>query len=217
MKEEAMTKKESLICSDLERCQDFLDNTKNAGKRGIYIYGFRFINPTSDETTPFIPYYVGKHHKDIQKRIQEHICGLEEGTHKILRKELLLGERPWMHFRSQLVSDHVYLNRKIFNGPKKNMSDEERHELTPHIDIYIKCMSIVFIEVPDGFRPEGEINKYIDKLEGYIQRKIEWYYHEKVGVKDRKRVLASRPGQALVDDNLHILPGKGMENIFPID
>ena len=112
-----MTKKETLRCSDLERRQDFLDNTKNAGKRGIYIYGFLFVNPTSDETTPFIPYYVGKHHKDIQKRIQEHIFGLKEGTHKILRKELLLGERPWMHFRSQVVSDHVYLERNRTTPP----------------------------------------------------------------------------------------------------
>src|SRR6266545_4087688 len=103
------TQKGVLSLTDLESYQDFLRNEGNLGeKRGVYIWGFRFFYEYKRDTTEFIPYYVGKHREDIHQRLQEHFEDIREGTHKILRRDIL--QRVPGKYPSQNPQDHAFIN-----------------------------------------------------------------------------------------------------------
>jgi hypothetical protein len=199
---------ETLRTSDLESYSDFIKNKPELPKRGVYIWGFRFFDENTGKTSEFIPYYVGKHRVDIHKRIEKHVYDLKHGTHKILKKEVLLGPKPFEYFRSKEPVFHVYLHK--IRGlpdvpPKMELNQEERENLDLHVKCYVENLYISYIDV--GLLELKELeNKYIDYLERYIQDSI----------KKKGHPLSSRPGIKYPSLSFHpvIKPGKGMENTF---
>ncbi len=200
---------DELKCTDLESYPDFLRNPENVGKRGVYIYGFRFVDPKTAQTSEFKPYYVGKHRTNIHRRIQEHVLGIREGTHKILLKELLLDKTKDCrdYFCSQESKYHAYLHRspdKPDRPPKRELPLEDRIRLIPHTECYIDNFYFAYIDVKFlGIAKDLE-NRYVDLLEKRVQ--------EKIGLK----YLSCRSGARVPESfNPIIRLGKGNENIFP--
>jgi len=198
-----------LECTDLESYPDFLRNTKNVGKHGVYIWGFRFVNPKTAHTSEFIPYYVGKARANIHRRIQKHVFDIREGTHKILRRELLLAKDCRNYFRSQKPEDHVYLHRHPDkSGPdkplKKCLSPEERTLLIPHIECYIDNLYVSYIDVKSLGMAKEQEGRYVDILEKHIQVKI--------GLKYLSCWAGARIPESFKKPIIHL--GKGVEHIF---
>ncbi|MBT0652347.1 hypothetical protein [Geomobilimonas luticola] len=205
-----------LTLSDLESYADFLRNPKNlGGKCGVYIWGFRFFDPKKEVTSDFIPYYVGKHRSNIHRRIQEHVEGLRTGTHKILKKDLLLKKANWddnwehcrkTYFASQ-KSDHcAYLHVRDKDGknaPKSILPPNKLVELTPHIETYIDNLYVTYIDVSWLKLSDKEQNAFVDCLERYVQQLI------------GDDCLACRSGVTLPPDFRHrIKTSKGTEHIL---
>lgn len=162
---------ETLYLSKLESYQDFLRNPENMKKRrGVYVWGFRFFDPSKKVTTEFIPYYVGKHRTDIHQRIQEHVDGIREGTHKVIRKDLL--ERFPEKYRSQKPEDHIFINDKNKSRRKDDLSAAERVELIPHIHAYIDNFYVTYVDISILGMQKDEEKSYIDYLERYVQDKV---------------------------------------------
>jgi len=192
---------DTLKTSDLESYADFVRNQKNLDKRGVYIWGFRFFDPTIVKTSDFIPYYVGKHRKDIHQRIQEHVLELREGTHKIIRKELMLLNNRQEYFSSQKSVDHVYIHLRD-TTPKNKLPIKEQLDLISHINFYVDNLYVSYIDVSHLKLTEDVEIKYIDYLERYIQKPLKY--------------LCSRVGKKYPPSFKPVIePGKGMENIFP--
>jgi hypothetical protein len=212
----ANAKLHDLTLSDLESYADFLRNPKNlGGKRGVYIWGFRFFDPKKEVTSEFIPYYVGKHRSNIHRRIQEHVEGLRTGTHKILKKELLLNRKNWQDnwkecretfFASQDTEYCAYLNVKDKSGkeiPKSVLSSDKLTELMRHIEAYIDNFYVTYIDLSELKLPPEDEKVFVDRLERYVQKII------------GDSCLACRSGVTLPPDFRHrIIAGKEIEHIL---
>lgn len=190
-----------LRLSKLECYQEFLRNPENlGGKRGVYIWGFRFFDPKKEITSDFIPYYVGKHRSNIHRRIQEHFSGLREGTHKILYRELLCSPQ---YFGSQETKDHAFLNKDDKNRRKDTMPPEAKVALAPHLNAYLDNLFVTYIDISHLNLSESDEKKYVDTLERYVQKVI------------GEERISSRSGIVLPTDfRPQIVPSKGTEHIL---
>jgi hypothetical protein len=193
-----------LHLSNLECYPEFIRNPENlGGKRGVYIWGFRFFDPKKESTSDFIPYYVGKHRSNIHRRLQEHVMGIREGTHKILYKEHLCNPQK---FRLQEPKDHAFLNMGNKDDKKRRkdtLSPEERTALAPHINAYIDNLFVTYIDISHLKLPENDEKEYVDRLERYIQKIIG----------DER--TSSRSGVVLPEGfRPKIIPSKGTEHIL---
>jgi hypothetical protein len=170
MKSADKVNNEKLSLTGLESYQDFLRNPKHVGAYGVYIWGFRFVDPKTAETSEFIPYYVGKHRTNIHRRIQEHVVGIREETHRILLKKHL--DNPAM-YRCQDGKYCAYIHLDEKRGfPKDALPPEERVKLIPHINEYIDNLYITYIPINHLDLSEAEKNRYVDVLERYVQERI---------------------------------------------
>jgi len=160
-----------LSLTDLESYQDFLRNEENLGeKRGVYIWGFRFFDEYKKHTSRFLPYYVGKHREDIHQRLQEHFEGIREGTHRILRMDIL--KRVPGKYSSQAPEDHAFINTNDKKRRKDSIPVKELAELIPHINAYTDNMYVTYIDVSHLNLPKQLEIKMIDHLERYVQHAI---------------------------------------------
>lgn len=153
--------------SKLESYNDFITNKSNSSKSGVYIWGFIFAD------NKFMPYYVGKHRGDILKRVITHHNGICNGTHKILKKEIIENSGN-LYFSTQDISYLAYINKKV-NGkhfPKRMLSVEEQQKLSPHIDFYTSNLYITYLSVDNFDISKPCKNSLIDVLESYIQQLI---------------------------------------------
>lgn len=161
-----MDKKADLYFSPLESYADFLRNTENVNRYGVYVWGFRFVNNKTGETKKFLPYYVGKHQKNIHQRIQEHVRAIRDETHKILRSELL--NQP-IFYRSTNPQDYAFINIEDKNRKKKDLTASEQAILTPHINAYVDNLYITYLSINHLGLAEDEIKQYAEWLERYVQ------------------------------------------------
>jgi len=160
---------ETLQFSALESYADFLRNPQNVGKFGVYVWGFRFVDLKTAETSNFVPYYVGKHRTNIHQRIQEHIDGIREKTHKIFRTELL---RHPENYTSNNQEDFAFRNVADKARKKKDLSSEDMVQLMPHINAYMDNLYITYVSINHLNLPQDQANIYVDRLERYVQKKI---------------------------------------------
>lgn len=189
----------------LESFEDFDRNVENTGKKGVYVWGFRFPDQATGARQEFLPYYVGKHREDILARVRQHVLDIKEGTHRILLRERFLEPECWRFFqyKNPNKDDYAYLFAKGENGPKSSLPEEERRRLQPHVDNYLDNLYVTYAAVNE--LPLGSEEKLaIDYLERYLQEKI-------IGF-DR---LVSRSGRKFPNTfRPRIEPGKGTEHLF---
>ncbi|AJE03577.1 hypothetical protein [Geobacter pickeringii] len=193
-------KNPELHLSRLESYPEFIRDTENVGKRGVYIWGFCFVNPKTAATSEFIPYYVGKHRNNIHRRIQEHFLGLREGTHKILYSRLL-GKSEF--FPSQKSEDHAFLNIIDKKRRKDSLSSEQIVALAPHVAAYLDNFFVTYIDVSHIGLSKTDESDYVDQLERYVQTII------------GELRLSCRSGAKLKKDfRPAIIPSKGTEHLL---
>lgn len=158
-----------LYLHKLESYPQFLRNPENVGMRGVYIWGFCFVDTNTASTSDFIPYYVGKHRSNIYRRIQEHFYGLRHGTHKIIYSK-------WLNnsclYDSQNPKHHAFLNTDDKKRKKTSLPSDELLDLMPHINNYVDNFYVTYISVNHLGLSENDENIYIDRLERYIQEII---------------------------------------------
>jgi len=158
-----------LIFSPLESYQNFLRNPENVKKKGVYVWGFCFVNAKTAVTTKFIPYYVGKHRSNIHRRIQEHVKDIRYGTHKIFRSELL--SKP-EYFSSTNPDDFIFLNIDDKKRKKTDLSTANQLLLAPHLNTYIDNLFITYISINHLKLAKDQEVESVDYLERYVQEKI---------------------------------------------
>lgn len=199
---------EILELHKLESYQDYLRNPENVGQRGVYIWGFLFVDPKTAIVEKFLPYYVGRRVDDIYKRIQEHVYGIKKGTHKILLTDRLAEKEPWKYFRYNAddVCHYVYINYGETKTDKIKLTTEIQLKIQPHVDFYLENLYITYISINKLCRNINDEVAYINYLERYVQ--------DKIGL-DR---LASRPGNKYPDSfkpTIHTAPDT--EHLFSPD
>jgi len=160
---------EILQFSPLESYADFLRNPQNVGKFGVYVWGFRFVDLKTAETTNFIPYYVGKSRSNIHKRIQEHVHDIRYGTHKIFLSELL--NQP-KNYTSSNQDDFAFRNVTDTKRTKTDLSSDEMVQLIPHLNSYIDNLYITYVSINHLTLDQEQADIYVDYLERYVQKKI---------------------------------------------
>lgn len=165
--------------NELESYQEFLRNPDNVNKYGVYVWGFRFVDPKTAKTTKFMPYYVGRHELNIHRRIQEHVLGIRVGTHKILHKDTLRNSVSYRKVsQSNDPSEVVYAHedhkrsRKVKEFPKRLLEPQKQAELLPHINFYIDNLYITYIHINHLGLNEKQRISFIHQLERYVQEKI---------------------------------------------
>lgn len=194
-----MTREDTLCFHKLEGYQEFLRNCENVNQRGVYVWGFVFYDEKTAQKNDFIPYYVGKHRKNIYKRIQEHIRDIRYGTHRILSPNNLLKHNKAASYTYKNVNadDYVYINEG------RSKSDLEPHvqvSLMPHINFYIDNLYITYISV-NHLDLGSDENTYIDYLERYVQDMI-----------SRSNGTISRGGKKYPDTFRPVIsPGEGAD------
>lgn len=164
-----MRNNSELIFSPLESYQDFLRNPENVKKRGVYVWGFCFVDTKTAVTTKFIPYYVGKHRSNIHRRIQEHVKDIRYGTHKIFRTELL--SKP-EYFSSTDPDDFIFLNIDDKKRKKTDLPADNQLLLTPHLNTYIDNLFITYVSINHLKLAKDLEERFVDYLERYVQEKI---------------------------------------------
>ena len=133
-----------LSLSHIESYQDFIRNEKHKDKRGVYIWGFRFID---ENDSPFRPYYVGKHESNIQRRIQEHFHGIRYGTHKVLKTEFL---KSYQDYVDKETSDYyAYLHSENRGIAKIDLPIERQLEVLKHSLSYTDNWFITYLQTND--------------------------------------------------------------------
>lgn len=176
---------EILQFSPLESYADFLRNPQNVGKFGIYVWGFRFVDLKTAETSSFTPYYVGKSRSNIHERIQQHVHGIRNETHKIFRTELLSQPEK---YTSNNKDDFAFVNVTDTKRKKTDLSDAEMVQLTPHLNAYMDNLYIAYVSINHLNLDKKQADIYVDRLERYVQKKIGF-----------KRIIA-RKGDTYPDD-----------------
>jgi hypothetical protein len=151
----------------------FLDDPAHTSNRGVYVLGFRFLDPATGQLGSFRPYYVGKHQSDIQRRIAEHLTGIRHGTHRILRREILLGPDSCRHFhyhtRRSERCDYAYLHCRDLSS-KSALPEPQRAALQPHIRAYTDNLFVTYLATNSlGLSDETE---FVRLLERYVQHRI---------------------------------------------
>lgn len=194
-------KLQALRLSKLENYSEFLRNPENlGGKRGVYIWGFRFFDPKTKITTEFIPYYVGKHRSNIHQRIQEHFSSIRYGTHKIILSNLL---NDTDNYRSQDPKKYAFLNTDNKNRRKEYLPPEEQTELAKHVNAYLDNFYVTYIDISFLNLSGNEENIFVDQLERYIQKIVS---DENIVCRNGVRLMPEfRP---------EIIPSKGTEHIL---
>lgn len=160
--------------SKLESYQEFIRNSENVGKRGVYVWGFCFVDSNTAKVTEFKPYYVGRHESNIHRKIQEHVKNVREGTHKIINKNVLIKKAEYRKVKpSDIVYDHDDL-RKYYNVkeyPKSALNPSVRIQLIPHIDCYLDNLYITYLHV-NHLNLQDTEKSFIHQLETFVQEKI---------------------------------------------
>ncbi len=164
-----MKNNEILQFSLLESYADFLRNPRNVGRFGVYVWGFRFVDSRTAETSKFIPYYVGKSRSNIHKRIQEHVHDIRYGTHKIFRTELL--SQP-ENYTSNNQDNFAFVNVTNTKRKKTDLSSEDLVQLTPHLNAYMDNLFITYVSINHLSLDQDQADIYVDRLERYVQEKI---------------------------------------------
>jgi hypothetical protein len=163
-----------LVFSELEPYQVFLRNTANTNKKGVYVWGFCFVNPVTAVAAEFKPYYAGKSEGTIHKRIQEHVESIRNGTHTVMKLDTLRNEKLYkkvdLNDSSKVAYSNLALRQKHGPGnyPKHKLSFEEQISIIPHINCYIDNLFVTYLSA-DHISCDNERNDFISKLERYVQ------------------------------------------------
>jgi hypothetical protein len=165
--------------SKLECYQEFLCNPDNVGKRGVYVWGFCFTDPETAEITEFRPYYVGKYETNIKDRIKQHVTEIQEGTDKIIHKDILKSTIEYRKVskvrnnKLQVVYDHAIQRRQHNSNyfPKSKLEQWEKDNLRPHVEYYVDNLYVTYLEVNNLDLGNNEAD-YIRMLERYVQEKL---------------------------------------------
>ena len=151
----------------------FLQDATHAGKRGVYLYGFRFPDQATGQLGPLLPYYVGKHEIDIQVRVGKHVDGIRTGTHRILERHILLAPdcRRHFHYRTS-KSEHcnyAYLHSRNQTS-KSALPEPQKAALQPHIKAYTDNLFVTYLAT--NSLDLSDETGFVRLLERYVQHRI---------------------------------------------
>jgi hypothetical protein len=201
-----------LTFSPLQDVETFLHDEAHGGKRGVYMWGFCFPNPATGKRDPFIPYYVGKHRSSIRPYFDVyHVKGIMSGTHRLLKRELLLGPDCLKYFHHvTLVPEHcdyAYLHERDKKS-KSDLLEPQKAALQLDIKAYMDNLFVAYLTTR-GLDLKSDETEFIDALESYVQVKLG-------GRGGTERLVSRHTGSHPEGFAPEIKPGPGTEHLFPL-